>query len=131
MKFGATAGSIVAREFTFSNLERVKPTQLPQNRTGQTDRAPLCRRGLDRRFLSEQFAQHSAWQAMPFFSKPNQPLFLVKGPQSYRQDRHHCLAYPAIFNGFKIKAPWGGSAAPETTYLVEKLVDNHIGVVQM
>ena len=30
---------------------------------------------------------------------------------------------PADFNGFKIKAPWGGSAAPETTSAVEKLVD--------
>jgi phosphomannomutase len=30
---------------------------------------------------------------------------------------------PADFNGFKIKAPWGGSAAPETTAAVEKLVD--------
>src|SRR5258705_7313568 len=30
---------------------------------------------------------------------------------------------PANFNGFKIKAPWGGSAAPETTSAVEKLVD--------
>src|SRR5258706_13208435 len=30
---------------------------------------------------------------------------------------------PADFNGFKIKAPWGGSAAPETTAAVEKLED--------
>jgi phosphomannomutase len=30
---------------------------------------------------------------------------------------------PANFNGFKIKAPWGGSAAPETTAAVEKLMD--------
>src|SRR5262245_28696190 len=32
---------------------------------------------------------------------------------------------PATFNGFKIKAAWGGSAAPETTAAVEKLVDAH------
>jgi phosphomannomutase len=30
---------------------------------------------------------------------------------------------PATFNGFKIKAPWGGSATPETTTRVEQLVD--------
>jgi phosphomannomutase len=30
---------------------------------------------------------------------------------------------PPDFNGFKIKAPWGGSAAPETTAEVERLVD--------
>src|ERR1700754_1951981 len=30
---------------------------------------------------------------------------------------------PANFNGFKIKAPWGGSAPPETTRAVEQLVD--------
>ena len=30
---------------------------------------------------------------------------------------------PPDFNGFKIKAPWGGSAAPETTAAVEALVD--------
>ena len=31
---------------------------------------------------------------------------------------------PATFNGFKIKAPWGGSASPETTTVVEQLVDS-------
>jgi phosphomannomutase len=30
---------------------------------------------------------------------------------------------PPQFNGFKIKAPWGGSAAPETTAAIEALVD--------
>src|SRR5438876_5964180 len=30
---------------------------------------------------------------------------------------------PPAFNGFKIKAPWGGSATPETTAEVEKLID--------
>ena len=30
---------------------------------------------------------------------------------------------PATFNGFKIKAPWGGSASPDTTSAVERLVD--------
>ncbi|HZE64807.1 MAG TPA: hypothetical protein VE056_13060, partial [Pyrinomonadaceae bacterium] len=30
---------------------------------------------------------------------------------------------PPDFNGFKIKAPWGGSASPATTAAVEKLVD--------
>ncbi|MCA1630264.1 MAG: phosphoglucomutase/phosphomannomutase family protein, partial [Acidobacteria bacterium] len=31
---------------------------------------------------------------------------------------------PAEFNGFKIKAAWGGSATPETTRAVETLVDD-------
>jgi len=30
---------------------------------------------------------------------------------------------PPEFNGFKIKAPWGGSASPETTAAVESLID--------
>ncbi len=32
---------------------------------------------------------------------------------------------PAHFNGFKIKAPWGGSATEQTTLAVEALVDAH------
>jgi phosphomannomutase len=32
---------------------------------------------------------------------------------------------PPDFNGFKIKAPWGGSAMPDSTSAVEQLVDNN------
>ena len=32
---------------------------------------------------------------------------------------------PPLFNGFKIKAPWGGSATPETTVAVEMLLDKN------
>src|SRR5215210_2005469 len=41
-------------------------------------------------------------------------------PRAPRTSSHN----PAHFNGFKIKAPWGGSATAETTVAVESLVDS-------
>lgn len=88
--------------------------------------------GYDRRFLSEKFAERVAEilagnelrvalfdQAVPtpvvsWAVKENGAAGGVVITASHN---------PAEFNGFKIKAPWGGSASPEITSAVESLVD--------
>jgi phosphomannomutase len=93
---------------------------------------PLVIVGYDRRFQSELFAQRAAEvlagndidvslfnEAMPT------PLisWAVKELQAAGGVVITASHNPADFNGFKIKAPWGGSAPPETTSAVENFVD--------
>lgn len=137
--------AVIAQDFTFANLERVAQAYadyLRQNRNEETPaaprplppglRPPLVIIGYDRRFLSEQFAERVAEvlagnglrialfnEAVPtpvvsWAVKLNNALGGVVITASHN---------PADFNGFKIKAPWGGSASPEITSVVESLVD--------
>jgi phosphomannomutase len=134
--------AVIAQDFTFANLERVAQAysdylqrnskqQAPAN-ASNISAAPLVIIGYDRRFLSEQFAQRAAEvlagnelrialfdEAMPtpvvsWAVKLNNAAGGVVITASHN---------PADFNGFKIKAPWGGSASPEITSVVESLVD--------
>jgi phosphomannomutase len=88
--------------------------------------------GFDRRFLSQEFAQRTAEVigansfAVALFSEAAPtPLisWAVKELKALGGVVITASHNPATFNGFKIKAPWGGSAAPETTSAVEKLLD--------
>ena len=88
--------------------------------------------GYDRRFLSEFFAQRVAevmqgngLRVSLFREAAPTPLisWAVKELKAAGGVVITASHNPADFNGFKIKAPWGGSAAPETTSAVEKLVD--------
>jgi phosphomannomutase len=93
---------------------------------------PLVIIGYDRRFLSEQFAARAA--EVLAASGLRVALFNEAVPTpvvSWAVKLNHAAGgvvitashNPANFNGFKIKAPWGGSASPEITSLVESLVD--------
>jgi phosphomannomutase len=100
---------------------------------------PLVVVGYDRRFLSEQFAERAAEvlygnglrialfdEAVPtpvvsWAVKLNNAVGGVVITASHN---------PAIFNGFKIKAPWGGSASPGITSAVESMVDAHVPLRQ-
>jgi phosphomannomutase len=95
---------------------------------------PLVVVGFDNRFLSEQFAQRSAevmsgngFRVVRFDRAQPTPLisWAVKELQAVGGIVITASHNPAIFNGFKIKAPWGGSAAPETTAAVETFVDRN------
>jgi phosphomannomutase len=95
-------------------------------------RSPLCVVGYDRRFLSEAFAQRAAevlvgnsFSVALFQEAAPTPLisWAVKDLKAAGGIVITASHNPADFNGFKIKAPWGGSAAAETTAAVEKLVD--------
>lgn len=129
----------IAHEFTFTNLERAAQayaTFLTQENTTQPappqNQKPLVVVGYDRRFLSEEFAlrvsevlRGNDFTALLFTE--DVPTQLVSWAVRELGARGGvCITAshnPPQFNGFKIKAPWGGSAAPETTAAIEALVD--------
>ena len=137
---------VIAEEFTFSNLERVAQAYAlhllrgERAATPQADPAPGGERragprvvvGYDRRFLSEFFAERAAEVLLgndigvDMFDA-DVPTPLVSWAVRERGAAGGVVITashnPAEFNGFKIKAPWGGSATPETTAAVEALVD--------
>ncbi|MGB7922924.1 MAG: phosphoglucomutase/phosphomannomutase family protein [Pyrinomonadaceae bacterium] len=133
--------AIIAREFTFSNVERVAQAYagylLRQRETQASggageSTAPFVVVGYDRRFLSAQFAERAAevlagngLRLALFDEAVPTPLvsWAVREAGAAGGVVITASHNPPDFNGFKIKAPWGGSAAPETTAAVEALVD--------
>ncbi len=88
--------------------------------------------GYDRRFLSEHFAARAAEvlagnEIEVSLFDADVPTPLVSWAVRERGAAGGVVITashnPANFNGFKIKAPWGGSATPATTVAVESLVD--------
>jgi phosphomannomutase len=130
--------AVIADGFTFENVERVA-----QAYADFVNRQPLAAEaepaaqkkvvvGYDRRFLSEHFAARAA--AVLAGNEIEVSLFDADVPtplvswavRERGADGGVVITAshnPANFNGFKIKAPWGGSATPETTVAVESLVD--------
>ena len=131
IKFGTDGWrAVIAREYTFANLERVAQAYADYL-LGQTP-SPFAVVGYDRRFLSQEFSVRAAEvlvgngiRVSHFTEAMPTPLisWAVKQLQAHGGVVITASHNPADFNGFKIKAPWGGSAAPETTAAVEKLVD--------
>jgi phosphomannomutase len=143
--------ALIAREFTFENLERVaqgyaeflkrggSASEDTADAVSQTTRPqdsqqthPHVVVGYDRRFLSEQFARRAAEVlagngARVALFDTDVPTPLVSWAVRERGAAGGVVITashnPPSFNGFKIKAPWGGSATPETTVAVESLVD--------
>lgn len=134
--------AVIAEDFTFANLERVAQAYsdyLQRNSkkeapavVSNNSAAPLIIIGYDRRFLSEQFALRAAevlagnGLRIALFSEavPTPVVsWAVKLNDAVGGVVITASHNPADFNGFKIKAPWGGSASPEITSIVESLVD--------
>jgi phosphomannomutase len=136
--------AVIGEEFTFSNLERVtqafadytknieRSDWLIQESNDSTKKIPLIIIGYDRRFLSEKFARRVA--EVLAGNNLETALFdeAVPTPLVSWAVREKGASYgivitashnPAEFNGFKIKAPWGGSASPEITKAVEASLD--------
>jgi len=125
---------LIAEEFTFANLERVAQAYAHHlnNSDEALTREPRVIVGCDRRFLSESFAERAAEVlvgngiGVEVFDA-DVPTPLVSWAVRERGAAGGVVITashnPAAFNGFKIKAPWGGSATPETTAAVESLVD--------
>lgn len=137
--------AIIGEGFTFANLERV--TQAYADflimETNGDDSANYNKRndklqtnlvviGYDRRFLSDRFAQKAAeilaenGFSLVLFDTP------VPTPLVSWSVRHLAAAggivitashNPAEFNGFKLKASWGGSVPSEISSKVESLID--------
>jgi phosphomannomutase len=137
--------AVIAHEFTFANLERVAQAyadflNLPRQqqetqptRANEATKTPHVVVGYDRRFLSEKFAERAAevlagnGVTVALFAG-DVPTPLVSWAVRERGAAGGVVITashnPAEFNGFKIKAPWGGSATRETTVAVEALVDS-------
>jgi phosphomannomutase len=88
--------------------------------------------GYDRRFLSESFAARASEvlagnEIEVSLFDTDVPTPLVSWAVRERAAAGGVVITashnPPHFNGFKIKAPWGGSATPETTVAVETLLD--------
>jgi phosphomannomutase len=133
IKFGTDGWrAVIAREFTFANVERVAQAYAYLlNSQGFRDSGPVIV-GYDRRFLSEKFAERVAevlagngFLVTLLTEATPTPVvsWVVKDRRAIGGVVITASHNPAEFNGFKIKAPWGGSAAPETTSQVEKLID--------
>lgn len=134
IKFGTDGWrAIIAREFTFVNVERVAQAYADfLTREVGDGNKPFVVIGFDRRFLSEKFAARTAevmagngFRIALFSDAQPTPLisWAVKQLSATGGVMITASHNPANFNGFKIKAPWGGSAPPETTRAVEQLVD--------
>lgn len=131
IKFGTDGWrALIARQYTFANLERV--TQAYADFLKQTSQTPFVVVGFDCRFMSENFAARAAevlqgngCRVSLFTEAMPTPLisWAVKDLHAAGGVVITASHNPPDFNGFKIKAPWGGSAAPETTAAVERLVD--------
>jgi phosphomannomutase len=132
IKFGTDGWrAVIARDYTFENVERVAQAYadyLLREKTAD----PFVVVGYDRRFLSEMFAQRAAevlagndFRISLFNEAAPTPLISWAVKELHAQGGVVITAShnPPDFNGFKIKAPWGGSASPATTAAVEKLVD--------
>ncbi|MFZ0061778.1 MAG: phosphoglucomutase/phosphomannomutase family protein [Pyrinomonadaceae bacterium] len=131
IKFGTDGWrALIAREYTFANVERV--AQAYADFLLGVSSEPSAVVGYDRRFMSENFAARAAevlagngCRVALFSEAMPTPLvsWAVKDLQANGGVVITASHNPPDFNGFKIKAPWGGSAAEETTAAVEKLVD--------
>ena len=131
IKFGTDGWrAVIAREYTFANLERV--AQAYADFLLKSNSSPSVVIGYDLRFLSELFALRAAevlagnGARVSLFPEAVPTPLISWAVKELRADGGVVITAshnPADFNGFKIKAPWGGSAAPETTRAVEELVD--------
>jgi phosphomannomutase len=138
--------AVIAHEFTFANLERVAqayadflnqtPAEAQENRrTKAATETPHVVVGYDRRFLSDMFAERAAEVLLGngitvslFDSDVPTPLvsWAVRERGAAGGIVITASHNPAEFNGFKIKAPWGGSAKRETTVAIEALIDAQV-----
>ncbi|MDT7542919.1 MAG: hypothetical protein QOE33_2823 [Acidobacteriota bacterium] len=138
--------AVIAQDYTFANVERVaqayarhllgehdaaRATKTREPEAKATS-APLVVVGYDRRFMSELFAARAVTvltgnriAVEAFDTDVPTPLvsWAVRDLGAAGGVVITASHNPAEFNGFKIKAAWGGSATPETTRAVESLVD--------
>jgi phosphomannomutase len=138
IKFGTDGWrAVIAADYTFANVERLAQAYADylDNQDQERSHPHLVVVGFDRRFLSEHFANRAAEvltanniSIAMFPEAVPTPLisWAVKDLGASGGIVITASHNPPEFNGFKIKASWGGSADPEITLAVEKLVDANI-----
>lgn len=136
IKFGTDGWrAVIAEDFTFANLDRV--AQATADFWNQNP-VPGARKkimvGYDRRFLSDQFARRVAeiLAANGFavsLSKSALPTpsisYAVKAQGATGGIMITASHNPPIFNGYKLKAHYGGSAESSLCQAVEKCIDTN------
>jgi phosphomannomutase len=136
IKFGTDGWrAVIAEDFTFSNVERVSQAAADywnSNPVAGTERKIIV--GYDRRFLSNEFG----WRAAEIFAGNGFEVVLTSEPTptpavSFAVKERGAVGgvmitashNPPIFNGFKLKSFYGGSAEPATCQAVEALLDRN------
>jgi phosphomannomutase len=132
IKFGTDGWRArIAEDFTFANVEVITQALIDYLRTQNSADNLAVLVGYDRRFASELFAQRTAEVfagngiATDLFAH-DVPTPLVSFEVKRRGLAGGVMITashnPPEFNGYKFKAPYGGSATPRITNEIEKLV---------
>lgn len=117
---------VIADNFTFSNVRLA--TQAVADYVLETHANPVLVVGYDTRFLSRRFAETAASvlaanRIRVFFTDNFVPTPAVSLAVSTRKTQGGIVITashnPAKYNGFKFKAPYGGSATPEIMASIE------------
>jgi phosphomannomutase len=131
IKFGTDGWrGVIAREFTFDNLSLVAQATMDYMiREGLADKGLVI--GYDRRFLSREFAERVAevacgngmrvWLGNAYAPTPavSWAVHELRAGGGVMITASH---NPPIYNGFKFKEAFGGSARPATTKILEEIV---------
>jgi len=135
IKFGTDGWrAVIAEDFTFDNVDRVAQATADYWRTNPVAGAHPKQVvvGYDRRFLSDQFAHRVAEVlagngfVVTLTDRPTPTpsvSFEVKRQKAIGGVMLTASHNPPSFNGFKLKAWYGGSAEPAMCQAVERLLD--------
>ncbi len=136
IKFGTDGWrAVIAEDFTFANLDRVSQATADYWNSSPipgTEKKVIV--GYDRRFLSDQFARRTAeimagnGFQVTLTSNPT-PTPTVSFTVPYERAIGGVMITashnPPAFNGFKLKAHYGGSAESALCQSVEQLIDKN------
>jgi phosphomannomutase len=136
IKFGTDGWrAVIAEDFTFHNLDRAAQASADfwrENPVEGTVRSVVV--GYDRRFLSDQFGKRVAeifagngFEVLLSTCPAPTPSvsFAVKQKKAAGGVMITASHNPAIFNGYKLKAHYGGSAESSLCQAVEKMIDRY------
>jgi phosphomannomutase len=131
IKFGTDGWrAIIAKDYTFENLKLVALATGKYFLRHQNIRRGVCI-GYDTRFMSKQFAEYVAEIFSSLGIKTLLADSFVPTPAVSLYVKRNALAggimitashNPPTYNGFKVKADYGGSAHPEQIADIEKLL---------
>lgn len=135
IKFGTDGWrAVIAEDFTFANVDRVAQATADYWKANPVDGADSSKAvvGYDRRFLSAEFATRVAEVlagngfTVTLTDRPTPTpsvSFEVKRQKAIGGVMLTASHNPPSFNGFKLKAWYGGSAEPAICQAVEALLD--------
>lgn len=128
IKFGTDGWrGLIARDFTFENLDYVAVATARYLKKAVEDN-PSVVVGYDTRFLSKEFAQETAqilaWQGIivhltDSFSTTPQVSYHTKQKGADLGVVITASHNPSLYNGYKVKASFGGPATPEQISILE------------